>query len=429
MPTTVSSSLDWGRLGAEALEILQAYVRIPSVNPPADTTKTADFLRQVLEENGVPARVYASGPIARNVLARLPGRDPSRKPLLLLNHMDVVPADASRWKVPPFAAAVHDGFLWGRGTLDMKGLGIQQLMAFLALKRAGIVPPRPILFLATADEESGGRAGIRWMIENHWDVLDPEYVLDESGFGTRDLFASPKLVLTVQVGDKQPVWLRLAATGRPGHGSIPTGNDAPAILLRAIGRILERKEADRPPAVVEAMVARVGAPLAPHPFTDSIRRNTVALTSLSAGVGTPPKINVIPSSAEATLDCRLLPGVDPQEFLSSIRTLVQDLPVTIELANELADPAPPSRWDTPLFAAIERTVAAHYPEAVVTPLLSSGFTDSRYLRQKGAVGYGFMPMILDSETAWSAHSDSERIPIAEFQRGIRVLFDLLQEDF
>ncbi len=429
VPTTGSSPLDWNRLGEEALEILQAYLRIPSVNPPADTTETADFLRRLLEESGFSPRVYSSGPTQRNVLARLPGRDPTRKPLLLLNHMDVVPADASRWKLPPFAATVQDGFLWGRGTLDMKGLGIQQLMAFLALQRAAIVPPRTVLFLATADEESGGQYGIRWMIENHWNDLGPEYVLDESGFGTRDLFASPKLVFVIQVGDKQPVWLRLRATGRPGHGSIPTRDDAPAVLLRAISRILERKEVDRPPEVVDAMVARVGASLAPHPFTDSIRRNSVALTSLSAGVGSPPKINVIPSVAEATLDCRLLPGVDPQEFLSSLQSLVADLPVSIELANEVADPAPPSRWDTPLFAAIERTVGRHYPEAVVSPLLSSGFTDSRYLRQKGAVAYGFMPMVLDPETAWSAHSDSERIPVAEFERGIRVLFDLLQEEF
>ncbi len=429
VPMTPSSSLDWDRLGAEALEILRDYIRIPSVNPPADTTHTAAFLRRVFEENGWSPRLYSSGPTQRNLLARLPGRDPSRKPVLLLNHMDVVPADASRWKIPPFAAVVEDGFLWGRGTLDMKGLGIQQLMALLALKRAGIVPPRPILFLATADEESGGLYGIRWMIENHWDELDPEYVLDESGFGTRDLFASPKLVFTVQVGDKQPVWLRLRAAGRPGHGSIPTREDAPAVLLRALGRILDRKEADRLPEVVEAMVARVGAPLAFHPFTESIQRNSIALTGLRAGVGDPPKINVIPSVAEATLDCRLLPGVDPEEFLSSLRGLVADLPIAIELANELADPTPPSRWNTPLFAAIERTVALHYPEAVVSPLLSSGFTDSRYLRQKGAVAYGFMPMILDSETAWSAHSDSERIPVGEFQRGIRVLFDLLQEEF
>ncbi|MGD9896956.1 MAG: M20/M25/M40 family metallo-hydrolase [Candidatus Methylacidiphilaceae bacterium] len=430
MPTIVSSPLDWDRLEKEALEVLQAYVRIPSVNPPADTSQTAEFLRKILEADGLSPRLYRSGPAGeRNLLARLPGREPSRKPLLLLNHMDVVPADASRWKVPPFSGLVQDGFLWGRGTLDMKGLGIQQLMAFLALKRAGILPPRPILFLATADEESGGRHGIRWMIENHWEEIDSEYVLDESGFGTRDLFASPKLVFTVQVGDKQPVWVRLRATGRPGHGSIPTKEDAPAVLLRALNRILERKEADRPPAVVEEMVARVGAPLAPHPFTESIQRNSVALTSLAAGVGSPPKINVIPSVAEATLDCRLLPGVDPTQFLSSIRALVADQPVSVELANEIADPAPPSRWDTPLFAAIERTVAAHYPDAVVSPLLSSGFTDSRYLRQKGAVAYGFMPMILDPETAWSAHSDSERIPVAEFQRGIRVLFDLLQEEF
>ncbi|VVM07133.1 carboxypeptidase PM20D1 [Methylacidimicrobium cyclopophantes] len=429
MSATPPPPLDWDSLQKEALEILRGYIQIPSVNPPADTTQTAAFLQKILEAKGLSPQLYSSGPVNRNLLARLPGRDPSRKPLLLLNHMDVVPVDAARWKTPPFAATVADGFVWGRGTFDMKGLGIQQLMALLALKRAGIVPPRTILFLATADEESGGHHGARWMIEHHWEELDPEYVLDEGGFGTRDLFLSPKLVFTVQVGDKQPFWLRLRTTGRPGHGSIPTKKDAPAVLLRALLRILERKEVDQPPAVVEAMISRVGAPLAPHPFTESIQRNSIALTSLLAGVGTPPKINVIPSVAEATLDCRLLPGVDPDEFLSSIRALVADLPVTIELANDLVAPTPPSPWDTPLFGAIERTIAAHYPDAVVSPLLSTGFTDARHFRQKGAVAYGFQPVILDHETAWSAHSDSERIPVAEFQRGIRLLFDLLQEEF
>jgi acetylornithine deacetylase/succinyl-diaminopimelate desuccinylase-like protein len=423
-------SMDWGKLEEEALAFLQAYARIPSVNPPADTSQTASLLAEVLRREGFAPRIFPSGPEGQtNLLVRFPGRNPEKRPLLLMNHMDVVPADEKAWKMPPFGAVIRDGFLWGRGVLDMKGLAVQQLMALIALRRSGKLPEREILFLATADEESGGKYGIRWMLEHHFPELNPEYALDEGGFGTRDLFQSGALVFTVQVADKQPLWIRLEARGRPGHGSIPVKDAAPANLVQTLCRILEWEEEPQPPQIVKAMVEAVGSPLVETPFSRAIQRNTISLTSLRAGVGLPPKINVIPSSAEATLDCRLLPGTDPLKFLETLRARIGEDPVSVEVVSDPPEPTPPSSWDTPLFEAIRRVVARHYPGAIVAPFLSSGFTDARYLRQRKVTAYGFMPMVLDDHTAYSAHSDWERIPVAEFLKGIRVFFDLLQEPF
>ncbi|CAF0695015.1 M20/M25/M40 family metallo-hydrolase [Candidatus Methylacidithermus pantelleriae] len=422
--------MDWATLEQQALEVLQAYVRIPSVNPPADTSQTAFFLAELLRREGLEPRLFPSGPNGQtNLLVRVPGEDPHKRPLLLLNHMDVVPADEKAWEKPPFGAIVEDGFLWGRGALDMKGLAIQQLMALVALRRGGRKPHRDVLFLSTADEESGGKYGIRWMLEHHFSDLEPEYALDEGGFGTRDLFQSQSLVFAVQVADKQPLWVRLRAQGPPGHGSIPIDQAAPATLVRALAKILPWEEQPSPPPVVKAMIQTVGAALVDSPFTRAIQRNTLSLTSLQAGVGSPPKINVIPSWAEATLDCRLLPGTHPSDFLHKLEQAIGDPDIFLEVVSDAPDPTPPSSWETPLFEAIRRVVGRHYPGATVTPFLSSGFTDARYLRQRNVVAYGFMPMVLDNQTAYSAHSDWERIPVDEFCKGIHVFFDLLQEPF
>jgi acetylornithine deacetylase/succinyl-diaminopimelate desuccinylase-like protein len=175
---------DWPAVERHALDLLQRYVRIASVNPPANTASAAALLRAELEAAGLTPKIYTSGPDGQtNLVVRLRGRDSSKKPLLLLNHMDVVPADAKAWSVDPFAAIVRDGWIWGRGTLDMKGVGVQQLTALVTMKSMAIVPARDIVMLSTADEESTGERGIQWMLKNHPQDIDPAYVLDEGGAG------------------------------------------------------------------------------------------------------------------------------------------------------------------------------------------------------------------------------------------------------
>jgi acetylornithine deacetylase/succinyl-diaminopimelate desuccinylase-like protein len=326
----------------------------------------------------------------------------------------------------PFSGVLRDGFIWGRGALDMKGIGIQQLISLIELKKAGAVPPRDIVMLVTADEENNGEMGIRWMIRNHFKEIDAEYAIDEGGFGSREILAPNKLVFGVMVGEKQSVWVRLRAKGTAAHGSQPIPDNANLTLLKAIERAMELPPAQPHPVVAEMI--RAAGPLAPNKYTAAIQKNTASLTTLESGVGSPRKINVIPSTAEATIDCRLLPGVDSSEFLAEMRKRVNDPRVTVELVSTPNNTGV-SPSGTPLFEAIRQAILRHHPEAVVTPMLVPHGTDSSNLRKLGIPAYGLTPMVLDLATAGTMHSDQERIPVAEFFKGIRIFYDLLRSEY
>ena len=420
---------DWPKLQQHALELLQQYIRIESVNPPANTEKAAEFFAAELRRNGLAPTLYRSGPGGQvNLVVRLPGRDRSKKPILLLNHFDVVPVDRKMWTVDPFGGIVRDGNIWGRGALDMKGIGIQHLTALTALKNAGVVPSRDLVMLTTADEETNGVYGIRWMIDNHFAEIGAEYVLDEGGFGTLDILSPGKLIFGVAVGEKQTAWLRIRARGTAAHGSQPIPDNANEILLRALRAALDVPPGQRPHPVVEEMRRTIGGALAANKYTNAIQKNTISLTTLKAGVGDPPKANVIPSLSEATLDCRLLPGVNVEEFISEIKARVNDPRVTMELISQPDDPGA-SNHRTPLFETISRVIREHHPQATVTPMLVPHGTDSVKLRNKGVIAYGLTPMVLDLATSATMHSDEERIPIDEFKKGIRIFYDVLKSEF
>lgn len=419
---------DWTALDREALDFVQRYIRIESVNPPANTLAAANLVKGLLEGNGIPVKLYTSGPNGQtNLVARVPGRDRTKKPLLLLNHLDVVPVDRSAWPVDPFGAIIRDGNLWGRGAMDMKGIGTQQMFALVALKRAGIVPARDIVMLSTADEEMNGTLGIRWMIEHHWDEIASEYVIDEGGFGTRDILATNKLVFGVAVGEKVTTWLKVRATGTAAHGSQPIPDNANVTLLHALEKAIALP-GGKPNPVIAEMKRTIGGELAANKYTAAIQANTASLTTLRSGVGDPPKANVIPSRAEATIDCRLLPGTNVQEFISEMKARINDPRVAIEVLSEPDDPGV-SNAQTPLFEAIRKAILASHPTAAVTPMLVPHGTDSVKLRKKGVIAYGLTPMVLDLGAAGSMHSDQEHIPVAEFHKGIRIFYDVLRSDF
>jgi len=427
--STHAAEPDWPQVEKHALEFLQQYVRIATVNPPADTAPAAALIQSELEKNGLIPKIYHSGPGGQtNLVVRLKGRDSSKKPLLLLNHLDVVPVDAKAWGMDPFAALIRDGSIWGRGTLDMKGIGVQQMTALIALHNAGIVPARDIVMICTADEESGGSRGIQWMIENHYADIDSEYVLDEGGMGSRDALAPGKLVYGISVGDKVLVWLHVHATGTAGHGSQPIPDNANLILLDAIRKAMAIPEGSKASPVVEEMKRSIGGPLAQNKFASAIQRNTISLTTLAAGVGTPPKINVIPSASEAGLDCRVMPGTNTEEFISDMKARINDPRVSIEIINIAPDPGV-SRTDTPLYAAMRKAILKRHPDAIVTPMIVPFGTDSAYLHRRGVIKYGFTPMILDTATAATMHSDKERIPVREFLDGIHIFYDVLASEF
>jgi len=411
----------------EVRSLLEQYVAIDTSNPPGHTDKAADFLASVLTREGIAVTRYESAPGKSIVLARLSATSPTPagKPILLLHHMDVVPADRSRWKTDPFTPTLQGGDIWGRGSFDMKGQGVAQLIAFLELKRQNVPRTRDVILLAEPDEEIGGEMGARWMIANHYTNLDPEYVVDEGGFGSRDLFAPGKLVYGISVAEKKIVWLKVRAEGVAGHGSQPNDQNPNDRLVRALQRLLAQPLPASDFSVLKTMRERVGT-FASNKFTNAITHSTIALTWMRSGVGDPPKINVIPSVAEAGLDCRVLPGTSRAEWMDEIRRRLGDPSLKLELINESDDPIVTTQ-DSPLYRNLEAAIKRAHPDAIVTPMLIPYGTDSNAFRPRGAKSYGIFPAILPADVVAGMHSDTEHMPLAAVMEGARVYFEALRD--
>ncbi len=427
----VAYTQEWDATLKQATDFLQQYLRIDTSNPPGDVREAVKFLTSLLRAAKIEHEVFvadeSTGKV--NVLARLKGTG-TAKPLLMINHIDVVPVERDQWQVDPFGGIIQDGFIWGRGALDMKGMGIAELMALILLKQQGVPLARDVLWLAVCDEEIGGTMGAKWMVERHYDLLNPEFVIDEGGGGSQGLFTSDqRIVFAPSVSEKQIIWLKLAVHGIGGHGSMPHGEkNAVEILQQALGRLLAARPAleeagDHP--IVSLMRQKLG-PLASNRYTNAITKHTITLTSFQAGVGNPPKVNVIPSEASATLDCRLLPGVSTEEFLKKIKQALADERVTMKILHQPSETTAPSSVDTVLFRVIEQVVKETYPEAIVVPQLLPGGTDSRFFRMKGAIAYGFEPLILTSQELDLIHGHNERIAITQFHQMIKILYEVVR---
>ena len=424
VPGARAQAPDWQATGAEAIRTIQEYVRINTSNPPGDVLKAADFLTHILQREGIPVKRYDSGPGRSIVVARLKGTG-TAKPLLLLHHMDVVPTDASRWQHDPFAAEIADGKIWGRGAIDMKGLGVVQLMAFLSLKRQHVPLARDVILMAVPDEETGGELGARWMRNQHYADIDPEYILDEGGFGSRDLFASGKLVFGISVAEKKILWLKLRVEGVAGHGSQPHDQNPNDRLIRALARLLGEPLPAASFTVIETMKSKIGT-LAANKFNNAIQHSTISLTSLRSGVGDPPKVNVIPSVAEATIDCRVLPGTSKDQWMAEIRRRLGDPSIKIEITYESDDPVVTTQ-DSTFYRALEAAVKRRHPDAIVTPMVVPYGTDANSFRPKGVKSYGFTPVIVPAEAAMSMHGDAEYLPVDAVAPAIQILFEALKE--
>jgi len=415
---------DWKAVEAEAIRTIQAYVRINTSNPPGDVTKAADFLAALLEREGIPVTRYETAPGRSIVIGRLKGSG-SAKPLLLLHHMDVVPTDPARWQHDPFAAEIADGRIWGRGTMDMKGLGVVQLMAFLSLKRQSVPLSRDVILMAVPDEEVGGKLGAEWMQTNHYAEIDPEFILDEGGFGSRDLFAPGKLVFGISVAEKKILWLKITAEGIAGHGSQPHDQNPNDRLLRALNRLLQEPMATASFSVLDTMKSRVGA-LAANKFNNAIQHSTISITSLRSGVGEPPKVNVIPSLAEATIDCRVLPGTTKDQWMAEIRRRLGDPALKIDIVYEGDNPTITTQ-DSTFYRALESAVKRRHPDAIVTPMVVPYGTDANRFRLRGVKSYGFTPVIVPAQGVMSMHGDAEFLPVDAVGPAIQILFEALKE--
>jgi acetylornithine deacetylase/succinyl-diaminopimelate desuccinylase-like protein len=437
---TSASAADWDAIGREATSMLQEYVRIDTSNPPGNEIAAARFLAERFEAERIEVQIFESEPGRASIIARLPG-DGSARPVVLLNHLDTVGADPEEWSHPPRGGVIDDDYLYGRGALDCKGMGVVQAMAMIAIARSGEKLPRDLIFLGTADEETGGRLGAGWFVANRLGLLrDAEFVLNEGGEGRR--FEDGSVVYEVGVVEKTPFWLRLTARGAPGHGSTPRGMSAVERLVRALEKVRTRpREIRVVPEVAthyQALAARqtpelraryenlaaalededFRAEFLSRPEDAALVQSTISMTVLQGS----DKTNVVPARASAELDCRLLPDETPQEFLPKLRSIIDDDEIEIEVLLDL--PPSSSPIDTALYRAIESVAARE--KASVVPNVLRGFTDSHYFRAQGITVYGFVPVVLAEEDTRRMHGVDERIPVAELGAGASRLVSILR---
>lgn len=442
-PRVSPADIDWDAAGDEAVRVLADYLRVDTVNPPGNETAGAIYLASILEKEGVETEILEFAPGRGSLLARVRGSG-KKPPLCLLSHIDVASAEAHEWPEGkgPLSGAVDDGYVWGRGALDMKGLGALETLVVAWLARTRTPLDRDVVLLAVADEEVAN-GGMRHVVEKHWDRIGCSHVINEGGLGLRGVLFEGQTVFAVSTGEKGLVWTRMIASGATGHGSTPVPGRAPERLLNALDKIRRQKPAPNiAPSVLallrEAGEGRGGTPgyvlarpalidllvmddLLGNPATRATITNTCQVTGFAGQL----EPNVVPSEVSATLDCRLLPGMTPAMLLAELKALVDDENVRFE-ALHVAE-ANESPWDDELFHSIARHAKAGRSDVVVGPVLSPGFTDSLFLRPMGVRAYGFVPFEITPEEAATMHGKDERVSVENVHRGLKMLFDVVYE--
>jgi acetylornithine deacetylase/succinyl-diaminopimelate desuccinylase-like protein len=429
-----------------AVELLQEYLRIDTTNPPGNELLAARFFQKLLAAEGIESSIDEFAPGRANIKAVLRGSG-RRKGVILASHLDVVPADASRWRVPPFSGALKDGSVWGRGAQDMKTEGILQLVTLLRLKREGVPLDRNVTLLGTADEEVDFLGALRALSPEGWgdELRQAEYFVTEGGENLRGSDGKP-VYFGVDTGEKGVFWLKLRTTGTPGHGSRPIQDSALNRMIRALDRVREHRTAMKVLPSVQKFfrdqAARAGEPraawyrdvakaiqdpaVAQALYDDrevsALLRNTISITVVKAGY----KTNVIPGTADAELDVRLLPGEDPQAFLEELRQVIDDPSVEIVSDKSFRKPNQ-SPTDTELFHRIESVLGRRYPGVPVTTKLLSGATECVLFREAGLDCYGFTPLLPLRDEAGTEHGDDERINAASVRESAGIFYEVVRE--
>ncbi len=435
--------MDWKQLSKEAVGHLQDYLRIATVNPPGNEIAAANHFKDIFDRESIPCQVFEPSPGRGNILASLKGNG-SKRPILLLSHMDVVPAEKEQWEADPFSATIKGGFLYGRGALDNKSMGIIEMMVLLILKREKVPLKRDVLFFATADEETGGKWGVEWAIDHVPSLKESEFALNEGGYITVDDTGKPERY-EVSSGQKVLYQVRLKAKGTSGHGSMPHADNPNVKLVQALDRVTRWDVPYRILPMVREFFVKIAPKQPPedrrffediekgltassfakrlssNPVYNAMVRDTISLTVLQAGT----KVNVIPSESTATLDCRLIPGSSKERFSEELQKLLGN-EIAIEVISE-SPSLPPSPFNTDLFRAIEKYAGRNDPGCPVVPYLLPGATDSRFLREKGVVSYDFCPFRLSDKEMMRIHGNNERIAVENVGFGTKALLEIVQE--
>ena len=420
----------------ESIELLSRYLQFDTTNPPGNEAPAAEFFAEIFKKEGIEYKTYEPEPSRISIRAALPGSG-ERGRVILLNHMDVVPAESKDWSFDPFGGEIRDGFIHGRGAMDMKGQGIMELVAFLAMKREGIKLRGDLVFLAVADEETLGEHGVKFLLKHYPEDFKADLVINEGGFGLRDVLPN-RPALLISTAEKGLRWVKLTRTGPPGHGSTPHGRNALAELTKALSRLL----AEESPVTITPIIAeyfrKMGqgwdflnpyvedgktetlvsilnqSGLLAIPQVSAMLRNTISLTGMQAGTN----VNVIPGTAEARLDIRLLPGQDGDSFMKVIQERLGDSEISFDLIGS-TEPTE-SRWGTQDYALIEEVLREEFPGCVVAPSLLFAASDSRFFRHKGIPAYGICPVLVSLEDINMVHGIDEKISVENVIKGTEV---------
>ncbi len=448
--------MNWDTANAEMFTFMQGMIRLDTSNPPGNEIIAARYAANTLRENGIEPVVIETAPNRGNTIARIKG-DGSAKPLLLYSHTDVVPVEREKWSEDPFGAAIKDGYMYGRGTLDMKGIGAMQMAVFLAMARSvaagGPRPKRDIIIAFTADEETGTNEGIGQLVESHPELLRAEYALSE--FGGFSMYVGGKCFYPVQTAEKGTSWMRVRTKGRPGHASVPHDDNAVVHLARVIAKLgaaqlpmhvtptakeFVNRLADGlggaaglglrtmmalgnkgMAAMPEAMIKDAG-------FLNELKaitHNTCSPTGLRAGL----KTNVIPSEAEAVLDCRTLPGFGFEEMCAELSAVLGDDAERVEFIPDSVSMPCEFPIKTPLMDTIGSVLKQHDPAGIPIPYMLTGATDAKHVSKLGTICYGFSPLKFQSGERFAerVHSHDERVSLDSLSWGVRVLHDVVQQ--
>lgn len=435
-------------LAKEAQGWLADLIRIDTTNPPGNEQAIAKYLAGILTKEGITSEFLDLAPGRSALVARLRSAampNPSRA-VLMVAHMDVVGVDKTKWTVDPFGAVLKDGYMYGRGSIDDKGMLAANLAAFIALKRSNARMNRDVIFLATADEEQGGDASIKMLIAKYWDKFAAGFAINEGG---RVVLNNGKVqYVAVQASEKVPVDVVVIARGPSGHGSVPTKDNAVVHLAAAVAKIgaysapvhfttIVRRYFEQIATIEDDELAKWIRSLdtpdrgehaqrvisETNPLWNSMLRDTVAPTMLSAGV----RGNVIPSEARATLNIRLLPGDTIDVMLAELTKLVNDPQIRFEVQPDAGLAAPPSSLESEFYASITKAASQEFPGVPVLPFMSAGATDSAQLRLHNVQAYGVSPFPMTDEDSRRMHADDERIPLASFDKGVDFLARIISE--
>lgn len=443
----MTKNIDWTAVRDEGVGHLRRLIQIDTTNPPGNESLCATYLDRVLRDEGIEPTIVETVPGRAALVARLRGSGKA-KPILYTAHMDVVGVEPAEWSVPPFSGEIRNGYVYGRGAIDDKGMLAAELMAVLLVKRhlvdAGVTLQRDLIFAATADEETGGEHGFGWLIAKHPDLIRAEFALNEGGrmriVNGRPLYAA------VQTAEKAVNVVTVTATGPAGHASVPLEGNAVVHLARAVGIIaMHREEVKLLPTTREffarlgaiwedkergramqdvagfdaTRVARGAAVLDKVPLLGALLRTGISPTILSAGI----RHNVIPASGTATLSVRTLPGERIDDVVARLRAAVDDPQVEITCSNRGID-GPESDFESPMFAAVRDGIAELDPSIVTVPYMSTGATESAKLRAWGVQTFGLLPFPMGEDDERRMHGADERIPLTSFEFGVRLLYNV-----